>query len=71
MIFYSTYDILDEVYYKKELPGVIVSIQFELDEDSHEVKESYGVLFDNNSFEMFINPSDLTYRQVILGQYVS
>ena len=65
MIFYSTYDILDEVYYKKILPGIIVDIQFSLNEETGEMEESYGIQFENGVYEMFVNPSEISYRQII------
>jgi len=62
MIFYSTYDILDEIFYKKERPGIVTDVQFSLDEDTGYMVESYGITFEDNTYQMFIAPSDLTYR---------
>lgn len=64
MIFSSSYDLLDKVYYKK-LPGVITDIQFSLDDESGYVVESYGVSFDNNTYQMYIDPSELTFQPPI------
>lgn len=62
MIFYSTYDILDEVLYKKSMSGTIIDVQFSLNEELGVLEESYGVKFDDGSYEMFIETKDLTYR---------
>lgn len=65
MIFYSTYNILDEVLYKKLMSGTIIDVQFSLNEEMGVLEESYGVKFDDGSYEMFINAEDLTYRAPI------
>ena len=65
MIFYSTYDILDEVYYKNMRPGIITDVLFTLDEETGYMVETYGVTFEDDSYEMYIAPSDLSYRQSI------
>lgn len=62
MIFYSTYDILDEVLYKGKLSGTIIDVQFSLNEEMGIMEESYGVKFDDGSYEMYIDAQDLTYR---------
>lgn len=62
MIFCSTYDILDEVLYKKTLSGTIIDVQFSLNEEMGVMEESYGVKFDDGSYEMYIDTQDLTYR---------
>lgn len=62
MIFYSTYDILDEVLYKNVLSGTIIDVQFSLNEEMGVMEESYGVKFDDGSYEMYIGPQDLMYR---------
>ena len=62
MIFYSTYDILDEVLYKEKLSGTIIDVQFSLNEEMGIMEESYGVKFDDGSYEMYIDAQDLTYR---------
>ena len=62
MIFYSTYDILDEVSYKGKLSGTIIDVQFSLNEEMGIMEESYGVKFDNGTYEMFVDAKDLTYR---------
>ena len=62
MIFYSTYDILDEVLYKEKLSGTIIDVQFSLNEEMGVMEESYGVKFDDGSYEMYIDAQDLTYR---------
>lgn len=64
MIFYSTYDILDEVFYKNTLPGIIVDVQFTLNDDGV-MEESYGIQFENGAYEMFIDPSDISYRYIV------
>ena len=64
MIFYSTYDILDEVFYKNTLPGIIVDVQFTLSDDGV-MEESYGIQFENGAYQLFIDPEDLSYRQII------
>jgi len=65
MIFYSTYDILDEVYYKNMRPGIVTDVLFTLDEETGYMVETYGVTFEDDSYEMYIAPSDLSYRQAI------
>ena len=65
MIFYSTYDILDEVYYKNMRPGIVTDVLFTLDEETGYMVETYGVTFEDNSYEMYIPTSDLSYRQSI------
>ena len=65
MIFYSTYNILDEVLYKKSMSGTIIDVQFSLNEEMGVLEESYGVKFDDGSYEMFISTEDLTYRAPI------
>jgi hypothetical protein len=65
MVFYSTYDILDEVYYKNLRPGIVTDVQFTLDEETGYMIETYGVTFEDDSYEMYISPSDLSYQQVI------
>lgn len=65
MVFYSTYDILDEVYYKKERPGVVTDVQFTLNEETGYMEESYGITFEDGTYQMFVNPSDLTYKAPI------
>lgn len=62
MIFYSTYNILDEVLYKEKLSGTIIDVQFSLNEEMGVMEESYGVKFDDGSYEMYIDAQDLTYR---------
>lgn len=62
MIFYSTYNILDEVLYKGKLSGTIIDVQFSLNEEMGVMEESYGVKFDDGSYEMYIDAQDLTYR---------
>lgn len=62
MIFCSTYDILDEVLYKEKLSGTIIDVQFSLNEEMGVMEESYGVKFDDGSYEMYIDAQDLTYR---------
>lgn len=62
MIFCSTYDILDEVLYKKTLSGTIIDVQFSLNEEMGIMEESYGVKFDDGSYKMYIDTQDLTYR---------
>ena len=62
MIFCSTYDILDEVLYKEKLSGTIIDVQFSLNEEMGIMEESYGVKFDDGSYEMYIDAQDLTYR---------
>ncbi len=65
MVFYSTYDILDEVYYKNLRPGIVTDVQFTLDEETGYMIETYGVTFEDDSYEMYIPASDLSYRQAI------
>ena len=62
MIFYPTYNILDEVLYKEKLSGTIIDVQFSLNEEMGVMEESYGVKFDDGSYEMYIDAQDLTYR---------
>lgn len=71
MIFYSTYDILDEVFYKKERPGVVTDVQFSLNEETGYMIETYGVTFEDNTYQMFISPSDLTYKAPVPQTYFS
>lgn len=64
MIFYSTYDILDEIYYKKERPGIVTDVQFTLDDETGYMIETYGITFEDGSYQFYVNPSDLSYRQI-------
>ena len=65
MVFYSTYDILDERYYKKSRPGIITDVQFSLDDETGYMIETYGITFEDGSYQMFVETSDLSYRQSI------
>ena len=48
--------------YKGKLSGTIIDVQFSLNEEMRIMKESYGVKFDNGSYEMFVEAKGLTYR---------
>ena len=63
MIFYSTYDILDEVYYKNTMPGIIVDVTFTLDDETGYMMETYGIQFEDGTYIMFVSPSEISYQQ--------
>ena len=54
MIFYSTYNILDEVLYKEKLSGTIIDVQFSLNEEMGVMEESYGVKFDDIDYVRWV-----------------
>lgn len=58
MIFASSFDLLDDVIYKGKAVGVVMDIQFSVNED-YDVEESYGILFEDDSYLLDVNPDDL------------
>lgn len=61
MIFYSTYDVLDEVFYKDTMPGTIMDVTFSLDENTGYMVETYGVELEDGTFVMYVPINDLSY----------
>lgn len=66
MLFNSSFGLLEPVIYKGK-PGVIIDVLFSLDEDTNCAVESFGIQFDDDTYEMYIDPADLT----LASEYVT
>ena len=64
MLFNSSFGLLEPVIYKGK-QGVIVDVMFSLDEDTGYAIESFGVKFDDDTYEMYIDPEDLNLQPEI------
>ena len=71
MIFYSTFDILDEVLYKGKIPGIVSDVSFSLNEETGYIEESYGIVFDDNSYILDVSPNDMSYSPTLIKTNLS